>query len=297
MKYLCAIACSFSSYLAIAQSDLSSLSDEFSDTASAGKWSFAHTAEGYDSKLRQMKIQSGALRLEPFASGWYADYQGPFLFQLVEGNFDVCMKIKVSGKNNELPDADWSLAGLMVRQPKNSTKETWRPRMENWLFLTTGIAHQPGLPVFETKSTNNSLSNLKLRPAKKGWVEMRIVRIDAAFILMARYENEKWQVLDRFYRPLMQGPLQVGITSYSGWEQIPADLRNNPKAFNETTASSPADLVVEIDYIRFKKPSPNMTLVQPKYNKEYNATLYYSAANLLTDYSITNEDLLKILGD
>lgn len=295
MKYILCMAFAFAGITATAQQDLSTLSDEFNDSSSIHKWQFAHQAEGFPSKVKNYSINNGMLHLEPGASGWYADYQAPFLFQEIQGNFDVRMKIKVSGKNGALPTADWSLAGLMVRQPRKGTPDTWRARLENWLFLTTGVAHQLNLPVFETKSTNNSLSNLKLRPAQTGWIEMRIVHIDAAFILMAKYENEKWQVLERFYRPLLQGPLQVGVNAYSGWETIPQDLKNNPKAFNETAAATFSDLLVEVDYIRFKKPAINLSIVKP--DPAYSSTLFYTPGNLLTDFSISNETLLSVLGE
>ena len=288
-----ATAMSFSS--ALAQSNPVELSDEFSDAASLQNWKSFDRAEGFPSKVKDLKIVDGKLTLQPAASGWYGDYQAPFLFKTVSGNFDVRARIKVSGNASEMPAADWSLAGLMVRQPKRTTQENWQPRQENWLFITTGIAHQLNLPVIEIKSTNNSLSNLKLRPAKTGWLELRIVRIDAAFILMSRFENEAWQIQDRFYRPLLQGPLQVGINAYSGWEGIPGDLKSNPKLFNETVANSAADLRIEVDYIRFKQ-AVNLTAL-PQYNKSYANTLYYSLGNLLTDFSVSNQEVLKLLGD
>lgn len=300
MRHTLALLLSFIATLLNAQTSVTDLSDEFTDTASIRNWKLFHQAEGFPDKIKKMEINAngnGLLVLEPKASGWYADYQAPFLFKTVTGNFDVRAKLKVSGTNNELPLADWSLAGLMIRQPKRTIKENWQPRQENWLFITTGIAHQLNLPVVEVKTTNNSLSNLKLRPAKTGWVEMRIVRIDAAFILMRRYEGGSWEVLERFYRPLMQGPLQVGINAYSGWETLPVELKNDPKKHNETIAETPADLVIQVDYIRFKKPAIDIKTLSPAFNDQYAKTLYYTPANLLTDFNISNEEVLKIIGD
>ncbi len=299
MKYFISGLWILFSMVAVAQTTLNDLSDEFDDTASIKKWKFLHEEEKLPNKIKRIQVNTdkkGLLQLQPAASGWYGDYQAPFMFKMVTGNFDVRMKMKITGVNDSLPFSDWSLAGLMVRQPKRTTQENWVPRQENWLFITTGIAHQPGLPVLEVKTTNNSLSNLKLRPAKTGWVELRIVRIDAAFILMCRYGTEAWQIIERFYRPLMRGPLQVGINAYSSWEGIPEELKNDPARFNSTIAGTAADLVTEVDYIRFATARPDWKAMPAAFNKQYSQTLYYSEANLLTDYAVSNEALLKILG-
>jgi hypothetical protein len=283
--------------VATAQSGIEQLSDEFNDTTSLKQWSFFHVAEGFPNKVQSMGVNGGKLQLQPRASGWYADYQAPFLFKTINGNFDVRARIKVSGAQTALPTVDWSLAGLMVRQPKPTNKATWRLRQENWLFITTGVAEDTNLPVFEVKTTNNSLSNLKLRPAKSGWVEMRIVRIDAAFILLARYEGEPWQILERFYRPVLMGPLQVGLNAYSCWNAVPQDIKANPQLFNETVLDIPADLLLEVDYIRYKRPTINEKHLPASYNVQYQGVLFYTPANLLTDFSVSNENLLKIIGD
>lgn len=281
---------------AAAQSDIGQLSDEFSDPATLTQWKKFHEAEGFPDKIQALQIADGKLLLEPRASGWYADYQAPFLFKTLSGNFDVRARIKVSGLKEEHPTIDWSLAGLMVRQPKRTNRETWQPRQENWLFITTGVAEQTNLPVFEVKTTSNSLSNLKLRPAKTGWVELRIIRLEAAFILLARYDGQPWQILERFYRPVMMGPLQVGINAYSCWNAVPPSVKGDPRVFNETVLDIPADLKLEVDYIRYKRPTVDLNQL-PGYNPQFAGLLFYTPANLLTDYSISNEAILKLIGE
>lgn len=297
MKKIGSFILCLSTIAATAQSDIEKLSDEFIDSASLKQWSFFHEAAGYPNKIKSVLVNQGKLELQPKASGWYADYQAPFLFKTITGNFDVRAKVKISGTNNILPTVDWSLAGLMVRQPAGTNKANWRPHQENWLFITTGVAEQTDLSVFEVKSTNNSLSNLKLRPARTGWVELRIVRIDAAFILLARYEGEPWQVLERFYRPVMRGPLQVGLNAYSSWNAVPESVKADPALFNETVLDIRSDLLLQVDYIRLKRPVINETRLSSVYNAQYAGTLFYTPGNLLTDFSISNEEVLKIIGD
>lgn len=171
------------------------------------------------------------------------------------------------------------------------------PRQENWLFITTGVADNTRLPVLEVKTTNNSLSNLKLRPVKKGWIELRVVRVDAAFILMTRSEGEKWIIRERFYRPVMMGPLQVGLNAYSSWNAIPGELKSDAKAFNETITEVRADLLLQVDYIRFARPQIDLKKLSSYYDELYKGTLFYTPANLLTDYIISNEELIMLLGD
>jgi hypothetical protein len=274
---------------------IDTLSDDFSSGNISGAWKLAHDAEKYSSKLKSMSVENGVLKMQPFTSGWYADYQAPLLYKTIRGDFDVRAKVKVSSANGQLPSAEWSLAGLMVRQPKRTDASSWQPNNENWMFITTGIAQPAGVPVFETKSTNNSMSNLKLRPAKEGWVELRIVRVDAAFILLYRYEGEKWTVADRFYRPLLSPVVQVGLNAYTGWNNVPMDLQRDVKKFNETVLSDiPSDMILSVDHVQFKRP------VLKDLNKIKNNQLnlpYYSAANMLTDYNVTNETVLEIIGN
>lgn len=283
-----------------AQDELKELSDEFNDSTSLKQWSLFHQAENFPDKIKHLSVNkdnTGLLQLQPKASGWYADNQAPFLFKTVNGNFDVRAKIRVSGERSPLPSVDWSLAGLMVRQPKRTTSANWIPRQENWLFITTGVADNTQLPVLEVKSTCNSLSNLKLRPIKSGWIELRIVRIDAAFILMTRTEGEKWIIRERFYRPVMMGPLQVGLNAYSSWNAIPMELKSDAKAFNETIAPAAADLLLQVDYIRYARPQIDPKKLAAYFDDSYKGTLFYTPGNLLTDFSVSNEELIALLGD
>jgi len=273
---------------------LDSLNDEFS-TNSLNQWTWFHQAENFPDKTRLAEIKNGMLQLQTYASGWYADWQAPFLYKTITGNFDVRMRIKVSGLTAKLPQTEWSLAGLMVRQPKLTTRTNWEPQQENWLFLTTGVAEPLGNAMFETKTTSNSASHLKLRPAREGWVELRIVRLQASFILLYRYDNEAWVVLDRFYRPLLPPTVQVGINAYSGYKGIPKTIASDARSFNEhVVKEAETDMLVEIDYLRFSRPKVDTEKLRNLTNPAFRAP-YYSPYNVLSDYSISNEELLKLL--
>lgn len=235
---------------------ISSLSDEFEGAQSLERWTSHGAAEGWREMIRTVALDAGGvLRIEPTVSGWYADFRGPFLYQEVTGDFVATTRVRARGTGSDLPATTWSLAGLMVREPRATTVANWEPRAENWLFATTGIAGQAGQPVIETKTTVNGRSALNLHPAPAGWMELRIVRVRADFLVFARAEGAaEWTLQERFYRPDLPRTLQVGVNAYSGWDLVP-ELWNDPAAFNRTVITDrPTDLAAEFDYVRFDRP-------------------------------------------
>ena len=261
---------------------LDSLSDEFAGAASLARWTRFDTAGGWPDVFRRLEVDTaaGTLVVEPWTSGWYADFHGAYLSQRVEGDFDVTVRLQATGLATPVPTRNWSLAGLMVREPRPVTPATWTPGGENWLFLTTGTGDRPE-PMFETKSTVNSRSNLKLRPAKAGWVELRIVRLRDAFVLLRRLEGQTaWTVQERFLRRDLPPTLEVGLAAYTDWDSAERFWRD-PRAFNTTriTDGRP-DLRVTVDWIRFRRPA----LAEGFWPET------------LTDYSVSNDDVARALG-
>lgn len=227
------------------------LSDEFSDPGTLSNWTPYHVAEGWPDHMKRMEIKDGNLVLEPWTSGWYAEFHAPFLYKKVAGDFTVTTRLQAKGKNSDLPGQTWSLAGLMVREPRPEGKAGWKPGQENWLFLTTGIAEEPGKPVFESKTTVNSRSRLRLHPARAGWVELRIVRTGSTFTLLYRYPGEDWVTHERFERPDLPKEVQVGLIVYTDWYSAQA-LHNDPLRFNSTVIrDGKPDLVTLVDSVHF----------------------------------------------
>jgi hypothetical protein len=235
---------------------IDNLSDEFDAAASLGRWRSHGAVEGWQEMIRTLAIDDGGvLRLEPTVSGWYADFRAPFLFQEVDGDFVATTRVRARGTGGGLPSVTWSLAGLMVREPRATTAQTWEPRGENWLFATTGIAGRAGQPVLETKTTVNGRSALNLHPVPAGWLELRIVRVRADFLIFYRPDGAaQWTLQERFHRPDLPRTLQVGVNAYSGWDLVP-ELWNDAAAFNRTVITDRAtDLAAEFDYVRFDRP-------------------------------------------
>jgi hypothetical protein len=272
-----------------ADDDLVPLGDEFSGDAPDGRWRWFHEANGWPSMLRAADVgrtRAGHLTLEPALSGWFADYHGPFLYQTVAGDFDVTARVRAgsaAAPGDSLPRSLWSLVGLMARAPRPVSPATWAPRAENWLFLTTGTAEAPGVPVFETKSTVNSGSNLKLRPGRSGWVELRLVRLRETFLLLSRLPGERWRVRERVLRRDLPGAVQVGVTAYSDGTSAPPAMAD-PAAYNTAAPAERArygrpDLRAAVDYVRVRRP-PRLSDVAPDW---------------LVDHDVSEATLLRFL--
>ena len=240
------------------RTDLSTMNDEFSATALDKKWVRYDQRYGWPDKLKRFDLGSGiagALHLEPYDSAWVRDRSAPFLFQTVEGDFDVRARLRVRGTNSEVPGGTWSLGGLMARVPNGLDARTWEPRRENWHFITTGVGLDRGQPVTETKGTYNSYSSLKLRPFQSGWVELRLVRVGMTLFALARPDGDsKWQIRDRFYRMEPNPFMQVGLIAYTGSDDVPAGPEDAIKENTTVNKSARVDMQMDVDWIRFSRP-------------------------------------------
>lgn len=238
---------------------LSQHDDEFAGTTLDTKWSRFDRAYGWPDKLKRLDVgQSveGALHLQPYHSAWVRDLNAPFLFQTIEGDFDVRARVRVRGASAPVPGGTWSLGGLMARVPNRLNAASWEPRRENWHFLTTGVGLAPGETVTETKGTYNSYSSLKLRPFKTGWVELRLVRVGMTLFALAREEGGAWQIRDRFYRMEPNPVMQVGLIAYTTSDSVPPAREDPVRENREVVSDAPVDMLMDVDWIRFTRPAP-----------------------------------------
>lgn len=164
---LCVAA--FSALLCIqgarAADDLAELSDEFNDPRTASQWQHAYKVEGSAANQLQTfdisRQHKGELLMVPHASVWYQDYRGVLAFKQVTGDFVVTTRLRTAGRSGDgAPRSSFSLAGLMLRTPRDVTPQTWKPGGENYVFLSAGSADQPGQYQLEVKTTINSRSDL-----------------------------------------------------------------------------------------------------------------------------------------
>ena len=258
--FLASALCALAPALAVAddtpnrvslQGPAASIGDEFDNADTLATWTSFEAAHGWPDHLRSAKVVDGVLEIEPWTSGWYAEFHAPFLHREVSGDFLVTARIAANGLDGETPTSTWSLAGLMVREPRAVAPATWEPRAENWLFITTGVADRIDVPVYESKTTVNSRSNLKLRPAPTGWVEVGIARLGPSFILLVR-EDGRWRVHERFFRMDLPRTVQVGLVAYTDWDSA-GELQSDPHRFNTTVMKhGKPDLKARVDWVRYK---------------------------------------------
>jgi len=275
-----------------APASLAELSDEFDGGALSPGWQMFHEAYGWPNKIRTMDVgrtTAGALHLQPHHSAWVRDLQAPFLFQRVQGDFDVRARVRVRGLENEVPGGTWSLGGLMARVPNGQNSETWQPRSENWHFITTGVGHEAGRVMTETKGTYNSYSSLKLRPYGSGWVELRMVRVGMALFALARPDaNSPWEVRDRFYRMEGSPHMQVGLIAYTHSDDVPQAPDDPVRENREVNREARTDMALEVDWIRFARPQP-----APVTGGWY---AQVNGSNRLTNPNLSDAEILEALG-
>src|SRR5262249_47050770 len=154
------------------------------------------------------------------------------VYKPVQGDFVMTTRVHVSNRSGSgAPRAQFSLAGIMVHTPRDITPQTWRPRGENYVFLSLGAANQPGTYQFEVKTTVNSDSQLQITEARSSEATIQVARIGDQFILLKKSATGPWTVHRRYRRPDMPATLQVGLTCYTDY---PSASRLSPQQHNAT---------------------------------------------------------------
>ena len=272
------------------RTDLSPLNDEFNGKALDTRWTRFDTRYGWPDKLKAIDVghsADGALHLEPYHAAWVRDLNAPFLFQTVEGDFDVRARVRVKGSAGGLPGGTWSLGGLMARVPNGLDAKSWEPRRENWHFITTGVALDRGAAVTETKGTYNSYSSLKLRPFQQGWVELRLVRVGMTLFALARPDGAtEWKLRDRFYRMEPNPFMQVGLIAYTTSDDVPPGPEDADKENRTLNRDAKVDMQLDVDWIRFARPKPQIDWNWQSQVREHR----------LADPNLAETAILKALG-
>lgn len=213
------------------------LSDEFDDPSLEG-WMWRHEVEGTQAQWSRREVMGGVLEIEPTTSGWYGDYDGPFMFKLIEGDFVLETIVVVDDRDEpgSAPDELFNSAGLLVRRPDHG------PGAENWVMHNLGM--QNGEVATEGKTTVDSTSVLTLFPGVRNG-RLRVCRIGQD-IELARWldDEDAWNVTHVFPRADFPETLQVGLV-VNGWNSggPQPDLTRDP------------DLLARFGYARFWTPA------------------------------------------
>ncbi len=249
-----------------ATDDLAVLSDEFDDPKTLARWLRVYQVEksGAD-QLQSLDIDRttrGWMTLVPYTSSWYRDLRGVLVHKNVRGDFIVTTRVRATNRaGNGPPSRQFSLAGIMVRTPREITPQTWQPGGEDYIFLSLGAADQPSTFQFEVKTTLRSDSQLEISAAPGPEALIRVARIGAHFILLKKpVEGGAWTVHRRYERPDMPAELQVGMTVYTDWQNVE---RIPPAQHNRTVIrTGNPDLMAAFEYFRFRRPALSAVLRQ-----------------------------------
>ena len=296
-----------------APDDLSLLSDEFDDPATLSSWQRNWEVENWTvDQLEGWNIaetEPGWMRLLPFSSGWFEDYRGAHVFKPVEGDFVVSTRVRARNRpltgppgatNGGAFNSEFSLAGVFVRAPKQGVDghpdNWWQRGEENYVFLSTGAANEPGRYQFEVKTTRDSQSTLFITDvdsycALPGCtiddIEIRVARLGEHLIMMHRLPGQAWEIHRRFPRADFPPLLHVGMTAYTDWatmrtysfeehnDTLIQSVRGNPGQLADP------DIDARFDYFRFARPDVPPAL---------------QGADLSNPAVVSDAELLAVLG-
>lgn len=235
---------------------IEALSDEFDDPATLVNWQRVYAVEGWGfDQLETLDIDTtepGALTLMPYTSAWFEEWRGVLVFKEVTGDFVVTAQVRVSNRADTGPPASlYSLAGIMARAPRAITPATWNEDGENYVFHSMGAASVPGTWQTEVKTTIDSTSILEINPGGP-IATLRSARIGPHMILLLRWPGQAWAVHRRYRRDAFPATLQVGITTYTDWD----NCQSVGYPFHNTNLllGGTPDLIARVDYLRFVEP-------------------------------------------
>jgi hypothetical protein len=267
---------------ALAGDDLTPLTDEFDDASTLAQWQRVYLVEQWNANQLELQdinnTRPGHMVMMPFTSTWFDDYRGELTFKQVQGDFVVTSQVDVSQRGGAgAPRSNYSLGGLMIRNPRQVTPATWHPGGENYVFLSLGAASIPGTLQFEVKTTTNSNSVLFITDGVSSAI-IQIARI-GPYVITLHSVGGVWSVHRRFYRPDFAQIMQVGMTTYTDFATC---SMYQPFVHNSMVihAGNP-DLVAAYDYVRFERPNVPANLTN---------------ANFMDTVAVTDSMLLSFLG-
>jgi hypothetical protein len=233
LRAVCAGAIAALALAAAAGGGLGSRSDEFAGSALTG-WNVLAGDDTGDGTQHSLTVQDGSLVIVPRRSWWVDNHQALYLWKAVAGDFVATMRVRITGEQAEVPQADWTLSGILVRDRRSNHSG------ENWVSLRTGVVG--GTWVYERKTTSNSHSALTLDVSSAGWVELRVARVGDRFFLLRRDAGAKWVRHWMYVRPDLPKTLQVGIDAFSGYDSPHADMISRVDWFHFASTGVPARL-------------------------------------------------------
>jgi len=221
--------------------------------------------------------------MEPETSTWYADYRGILMFKSVTGDFIATTRVRTTNlAGTGAPSSAYSLAGIMIRNPRAITASTWTAGGEDYIFLSLGRAS--GSSGFETevKTTNDSNSMLEVDVSAVGELELRSARVGEYVIVLLRPVGGDWVVHRRYARADFAETMQVGMVTYTDWGRVSQQTASVYNNWSSPPLDGNPDLRASFDYFRFATPQP---------------PAQWAALDLSDPGAVSDGELLAVLGD
>lgn len=213
------------------------VSDELDDPASLGCWSVLQPE--HHEVLDLATLVPDHLVIEPYASGWYADEQGPYLYKEVAGSFVVEVHAAAVDEDDAqlAPTGDYHSAGVLVRDPASVTGD------ENWVVYNVGYQGDQGATTgTEGKTTVDSTSVLTINQSTHSGL-LRMCRIDDEIYLFKWLDDEsEWTQEHQYTRADLPETVQLGMMVNAWPPGETTDARNVQARFGHFRYAAANDL-------------------------------------------------------
>jgi hypothetical protein len=179
------------------------LSDGFDEATLSPAWKV------WGAEQSRFEVRGGELHMTPTTNCvWWRKLTGPGLYKHVAGDFRVTTSVKVrSAKDpSQPPPLKFQFGGLVARDP--GAKE------ENWVFAVVG--EREGYYALESKTTVDGKSKINAPDwGKMADAELRICRLGARMLLLARKPGGTWETQGDHRRDDFPAVLEVGPIAYT----------------------------------------------------------------------------------
>lgn len=211
--------------------------DDFDDPDTLDDWFIRDIEEGTPAQYTTLDFDdtnAGSMTIIPTTSGWYADYDGPFVYKMVSGDFMIETQVTVTGLADPdgPPTQTYNSGGIMLRDPANVDGG------EDWVLHNTG--YQEFGVASEAKYTHNSNSFLTTLDGTNAG-RLRICRIGGD-IAVARYldGDAGWIDTEEAFPDDLPDEVQAGM-AVTAWNST-----GNDPAFDEDP-----DMIAIWHYVAF----------------------------------------------
>lgn len=184
--------------------------DEFAGAALDPEWSVLNPS------LTTLSVSNGVLELQPTVGGlqniWYQGAEGPLVWRLVSGDFEVTTRLTVDDPQNPgaPPPISYRLAGILLQDPSST------PVDNDFCHVALGGGDGVSPLAAEDKDTIDSTSDFVLHPVATLTGELRLMRSNGVVSMWHRTDDtQPWTLLRQHARPDLPQTLRVGLMAYS----------------------------------------------------------------------------------